>query len=192
MEKNKTAKEKVNFFYLGLLGLSGGLLFWVYKENLFLIFFKWFVIAILILIILYYSIKKSFFEEEEDPIIKLGLRDPMQLTPVDYERFCGILLKKQGWNVSYTKGSNDFGADIIADNGDIKGVFQCKRWANPVGIRAVQEIYSAINWYHASFGVVVSVKGYTPRAKSLASKTRVKLLRHEDLLNSGLDKFKFN
>lgn len=106
----------------------------------------------------------------------IGVSDPMQLTPDQYEKFCGILLSQSGWKVTQTPATRDFGADIIALRGNIKMVVQCKRYKKPVGISAVQEIHTAAQYYKANYTAVMATSGFTQPAKILAEKTGTRLI----------------
>ena len=114
-------------------------------------------------------------------LLAAGTANPMQLTPEQYEQFCAALLENNGWNIRLTAQTRDFGADIIAHKNGQKMVVQCKQWSKPVGIKAVQEAYAAMSYYHATRAVVVTTTGYTAAAMDLSRRTGVKLLGHEDL-----------
>lgn len=60
----------------------------------------------------------------------------------DFEYFCADLLKKRGFlDVEVTKGSGDYGIDITAEKDGITYGIQCKCYQDPVGIKAIQEVY---------------------------------------------------
>jgi len=64
------------------------------------------------------------------------------------------------------KKTGDFGADVVArKNGRIM-IVQCKRWSNPVGLKAVQEAHAAILHYNGDCAIVVATAGYTSSAKA--------------------------
>lgn len=54
-------------------------------------------------------------------------------------------------------------------------------YSNPVGNKAVQEIYTAKQHYGANNAIVVTNNTFTKSAKQLAKSTKVDLLHHEDL-----------
>ena len=87
----------------------------------------------------------------------------------DFERFCADLLEKCGYReVEMTPGSGDFGVDIFAVRDGVTWAFQCKCYDHPVGVRAVQEIYSGRDYYHCMVGVVMASTGFTQAAQKLA------------------------
>lgn len=60
------------------------------------------------------------------------------LEGIQFEKYIGELLKKVGfYNVTVTKGSGDFGADIIAQKGGEKFAFQCKRFSSSIGPKPI-------------------------------------------------------
>lgn len=95
-----------------------------------------------------------------------------------FEQYVGHRLLEAGYrNIQFTVASGDFGADIIAfDNEGRKVCFQCKRYSEPVGVAAVQQITSARIYYESARAVVVTNSTFTPAAKELAAKTGVELM----------------
>jgi len=58
---------------------------------------------------------------------------------------------------------------------------QCKKYSNPVGNKAVQEVTSGATFHNAEYAVVVSNSSYTASARQLAAKSGVLLLHHSEL-----------
>lgn len=56
-----------------------------------------------------------------------GTSDPMQLSPAEFELFCGIMLARHGWSVQATRTIGDYGADIVAER---DGVHRSAMMAN--------------------------------------------------------------
>ncbi len=100
---------------------------------------------------------------------------------IDYEHFCSDLFKQNKWSTSVTKSSGDQGADIIAKKDNFISVVQCKKYNSPVGNKAVQEIYSAKEFYGADLAIVVTNSSFTQSAKTLALKLRVQLIHHDEI-----------
>ena len=69
----------------------------------------------------------------------------------DFEYYCADLLKTNGFSeATVTKGSGDFGADILAEKDGITYAVQCKCYDKPIGVKAVFERWSdqeGKNWY---------------------------------------------
>ena len=70
-----------------------------------------------------------------------------------FEMYLYRLLIELGYSGVYkTMGSRDFGADVVFTDPDgVRNVIQAKRYAveNPVGISAVQEVFSCMRYYKA-------------------------------------------
>lgn len=109
-------------------------------------------------------------------LLDCGARDPMQLSPVEFETFCALLLDRHGWQVQTTKTTGDYGADILARRGGVRMVVQCKRRAAAVGISAVQEAHAALTFYGAQRSAVMTTRGFTRAARSLAERTGTALI----------------
>lgn len=107
--------------------------------------------------------------------------DVSDIDGVDFEHHCAEILRKAGWDARVTQSSGDQGVDIIATRGGLKGVFQCKRYSQPVGNAAVQEVISGKVFERAAFAVVVSNNSYTQSARQLASAAGVHLIHFSDL-----------
>lgn len=99
----------------------------------------------------------------------------------DYEVYCAELLREAGWNVELTQASNDQGVDLIASIENLKVCIQCKRYSNPVGNKAVQEVIAGKAFYNGSHAVVVSNAGFTKAATALAESAGVILISDVEL-----------
>lgn len=95
-----------------------------------------------------------------------------------YEHYVGNRLLIEGYTeIDYTPVTGDFGADILACNSyGEKVCIQCKRYAEPVGIDAVQEVAAARQYYDCRKAIVITNSTFTPAAKELADKTGVELI----------------
>lgn len=72
--------------------------------------------------------------------------------------------------------SGDYGADVMARDWLLrKTVVQCKHYAKPVGVKAVQEVIAAKAFYKAHRAVVATNTTFTANAKKMAQKCGVEL-----------------
>ncbi len=99
----------------------------------------------------------------------------------EFETYCANILIEAGWNVEQTPSTNDQGTDLIAYVEDYKVCIQCKKYSNPVGNKAVQEIIAGTLFYQGTHSVVVSNAGFTKSAISLAKSSNVILLNDSEL-----------
>lgn len=94
----------------------------------------------------------------------------------DFEKYCADLLIAMGYEeVELTPASHDFGVDIFADKDGISYAFQCKCYADPVGIKAIQEVYAGKDYYGCMVGVVITNQEFTKSAKEFADRLNVLL-----------------
>lgn len=110
-----------------------------------------------------------------------GAKFHENMSPEEFEHYCACVLREWKWDARVTQFSGDQGVDIVADKRGMRIVVQCKKYAKPVGNRAVQEIVAGIAHQNAQRGVVVTTNGYTPSALKLAASNQVLLLHHTDL-----------
>ena len=105
-----------------------------------------------------------------------------ELSPYDFEHWVARLMRIQGYEAHATKYSGDYGVDVIAEKDGYKIGIQVKKFNGPVGIKAVQEISSGINYYECHEGWVISTTPYfTKAAINLAEKNNITLFNKTDL-----------
>lgn len=105
-----------------------------------------------------------------------------RLSGRDFELFLYYKIKKQGYRVTLTPYSHDFGADLVVRMGRKKIVVQAKRWKNYVGIKAVQEVVGSISYYHAKGSMVITNSYFTRSAWELAQANDVVLITRRGLI----------
>ncbi len=94
----------------------------------------------------------------------------------EFERFCANLLKQKGFiDVEVTKGSGDYGIDILAEKDGVTYAIQCKRYTAPVGVKAVQEAYAGRDYYDRMVGAVMTNQYFTTPAVEAAKKLKILL-----------------
>ncbi len=94
----------------------------------------------------------------------------------EFERFCANLLKQKGFvDVEVTKGSGDYGVDILAEKDGVTYAIQCKRYTAPVGVKAVQEAYAGRDYYDRMVGAVMTNQYFTTPAVEAAKKLKILL-----------------
>lgn len=94
----------------------------------------------------------------------------------DFEQFCAELLKERGFvEVEVTKGSGDYGIDILAEKDGVTYAIQCKRYDSPVGVKAIQEAYAGRDYYDRMVGAVLTNQYFTAPAVEAAKKLKILL-----------------
>lgn len=98
----------------------------------------------------------------------------------DFEFFCADLLKGAGFeNVEVTRGSGDFGADILCERDGVTYAVQCKCYDSIVGVHAVQEAYAGKAFYGRMVAAVMTNRFFTEPARTCADRLRVLLWDRE-------------
>lgn len=105
----------------------------------------------------------------------------------EFEYYCADLLRQKGFEeVEVTKGSGDFGADILAEKEGITFAIQCKCHTAPIGVKAVQEAYAGRDYYDCMVGAVLTNQYFTTPAVEAAKKLKI-LLWDRGYLESMLE-----
>lgn len=94
----------------------------------------------------------------------------------EFEFLIQSFFDERGFTIFDTPSTNDYGADLLLYfHGQLLAI-QCKYHAKPVGISAVQEVVSAVPYYGADVGVVISNQPFTKQARALAAVNQVLLI----------------
>lgn len=94
----------------------------------------------------------------------------------EFEYYCAKLLRQAGFlEVEVTRGSGDYGVDILAEREGVTYAVQCKRYDGPVGVKAVQEAYAGRDFYDRMVGVVMTNQYFTKPAVEVARKLKILL-----------------
>ena len=105
----------------------------------------------------------------------------------DFEFFCAELLEQKGFlEVEVTKSSGDYGIDILAEKDGVTYAIQCKRYEEPVGVKAVQEAFAGREYYDRMVGAVMTNQYFTEPAVAAAKKLKI-LLWDRGYLDSMLE-----
>ncbi len=122
-------------------------------------------------------------EKPEPPALPFGSflrRVSREMTGLEYEQYVARRLRKEKYRkVEVTRGSGDFGADILAlDPWGNSISIQCKYYGGKVGVHAVQEIVAAQQYYATERAMVITNSVFTPAAVTLAGQTGVDLVEN--------------
>lgn len=105
----------------------------------------------------------------------------------EFEYYCADLLRRAGFlEVEVTRGSGDYGIDILAERDGVTYAIQCKRYDGPVGVKAVQEAYAGRDYYDRMVGAVMTNQYFTRPAVEVAQKLKI-LLWDRGYLDSMLE-----
>lgn len=110
-------------------------------------------------------------------IFKSLRQKPSEMSGIEYEHYVAKYLKSMGYrDIQVTKASGDYGVDITAKKGFHSYAIQCKLYNNPVGVSAIQQVYSGMKYYNCDKAVVVTNNSFTKSAVELAKSNGVKLM----------------
>jgi restriction system protein len=121
-------------------------------------------------------------EEEKKRLLDSGIIEVDEMTGKEFEIFLDVHFKKNGYTVSLTQDSQDYGADLILYKDGSKTVVQAKRSKNPVGIKAFQEVAGAVRHYNGNKGRVITNNRFTENAYNLAKSNDVELWDRKKLI----------
>jgi len=148
-----------------------------------------FLVAVIIAIILFIKSRPKVTTRTKfsyDDLKSIGIEQiDMMEDGSEFEIYLYRLLKELGYTDAYkTIDSGDFGADLVfTDRSGTRTIIQAKRYSSPVGIDAVQQVYTARNYYQAKKAVVITNSFYTDSAETLAGVNAVLLLDRNDLIS---------
>lgn len=126
-------------------------------------------------------IKTEEQRQREEVLLKADMQSVDKMSGKDFEEYICFLYGKLGYEVTHTKLSGDFGADIIAKRNLMPHIIQTKRSASKVSISAVQEVVGAKSYYGAIGCIVVTNNYFTAPAAKLAMANHVELVDRDKL-----------
>lgn len=168
-KKGKEFEAMNGAFVFVLFGL---MLLGILKIQYHVLYWKEMGIFIILLPELCKTIKKI---RAQVKILNCSMLDIHHMTGENFEVYLMHQFRRMGYRVTHTGQSGDFGADLILNKYGRKTIVQAKRYSGTVGIKAVQEVISAREYYHAKNAIVVTNSYFTKSAKELARKCKVKL-----------------
>ena len=139
------------------------------------------ILAVLVLaaaagVVLCRRFRKRYADDELD-----------EMEGLDFEYYCAELLRNRGFiEVEVTKSSGDYGIDILAEKEGVTYAIQCKRYNEPVGVKAVQEAYAGRDFYDRMVGCVLTNQYFTQPAVDAAQKLKI-LLWNRDYLEEMIE-----
>ncbi|MEP0763965.1 MAG: restriction endonuclease [Chloroflexota bacterium] len=111
----------------------------------------------------------------------LALEDVDYMPGHTFERYVARLLQSQGYKTIVTKGSGDFGVDIVAQRYAVRYAVQCKRQFDDISRRAVSDAVAGKYQYGCSEAIVVTNSYFTSGAVELANSTGCILVDRDTL-----------
>lgn len=98
------------------------------------------------------------------------------MTGIEFEKLLTDKFNELNFIATQTKGSGDFGADIIVETSNqTKIIIQCKRFTSKVNLKAVQEVIGAVGHFEADIGIVITNNEFLNSAIKLAKSNDIEL-----------------
>lgn len=153
------------------LGIVGTILYFACEHTIAFWMVIGLICAFFIAVFAYAQYTNNAFKPQqiEEELAKID-----NMNGFDFEYYVASMLRKLGYkNVRVTQSSGDYGADILASYEGKTYAFQCKRYAKNVGVRSIQEVYAAKQYYKCDNAIVVTNMLFSQNAQGLARQTGV-------------------
>ena len=147
--------------------------------------FRKILIVLLFPVIVCWAIyRKIKFRSKNKPnsVDFLNVSQIDNLSGIDFENLLKDIFEKQGYIVSMTKKSHDYGADLVLEKNKKLAIVQAKCYSKNIGIKAIQEIISAKKHYCADELFVATNRYFSKDAIILASEHDVRLIDRDVLV----------
>ncbi|GAA4726240.1 hypothetical protein GCM10023228_36640 [Brevibacillus fulvus] len=116
----------------------------------------------------------------------ITIQDIDRMEGQQFEEYITRVLREAGYVDAYqTHVTGDYGADVVfTDRSGQRNIIQTKRYDTdiPVNLEAVQQVYTAKNYYQAKKTMVITSSTYRESAETLAGVNGVLLLDRHDLI----------
>ena len=188
MGKNNGVNKAVNIFWGSLVALV--VIFILFVVGLGAVVIVAFLIAIFGAVA--YLIHKFWVgpwqqekneREKAESLLYFQADNIDHLTGDDFEELLKNVFTVLRYDVQITKKTGDQGADLILSKDGRKISVQAKRYGKTVGNKAIQEVYSSIQFYETGEAWVITTSDFTKGAIELARKTGVKLYNRYKTIN---------
>ena len=137
------------------------------------------VVAIVIGVIIFISMVCTIYRKFHR---KYTLKQLDKMDGHQFEYACADILKANGYkHVKVTRGSGDFGVDIIAEKDKGRYAIQCKRYNHKLDNTPIQEVVGGLAYYQCDKGAVMTNQYFTEPAKQLAQVNDIELLDRDTL-----------
>ena len=121
-------------------------------------------------------------KNKTDSVDFLNISQIDGLSGTDFEKLLKEIFEKQGYSVSMTKPSHDYGADLVLEKNKKISLVQAKCYSKNIGIKAIQEIISARKHYDADELFVATNRYFSKDAMVLATEHNVRLIDRDVLV----------
>lgn len=107
---------------------------------------------------------------------------PKKMSGPHFVAFLEWVFKQMSYETSRMKETHDMGGDILLKKFGEITVIQAIRRKQNIGVKAIQEVHAAKDYYNATHAIVITPSHFTPSALKLANKLGVECWDWERLL----------
>lgn len=105
-----------------------------------------------------------------------------EMSGPEFEHYIGDLFACLGFDVEVTKGSGDYGVDVICEKGGERIAIQAKRHSQKVNLKAVQEVVAGMKIHKCNKSMVITTSYFSSSALKLASHNHCELVNRDQLV----------
>jgi len=144
----------------------------------------WGIIILFVVLMLWLEISndKKIKKSREARLRALDIASVDNMDGISFEYYVAWLLKHKDFTeVMVTKGSNDYGADIIATKDDKKYSIQVKRYSSNISRRAISDAVGAKDYYGCNAAMVITNSYFSKNAKIFSNTVNCVLIDRDTL-----------
>ena len=146
------------------------------------LFWPWVVVGGIVLLF-----RLGMYLYKTSRLSRAGIGDVDKMSGEEFERYLERLFAKLGYHVKRTPYQGDYGADLVLRRGNEQIAVQAKRYnKHRVGVKAVQEVVAAKEYYRCTSAMVVTNGQFSQQARNLAKTNRVELWDRDRLVDQLL------
>ncbi len=139
------------------------------------------------------ALRKMQVLNQVSEAFNINIYDLQKLSGIEFELFLENQFNKNGFKVERTKGSGDFGADLVVETtSGTRASIQAKRYKQKANLKAVQEVVASLAHYQTDFGIVITTSGFFQSAIDLAETNNVELWDEDKLIQFLSGDFSFS
>jgi HJR/Mrr/RecB family endonuclease len=106
--------------------------------------YPWVALALgllaLVVLLCVWALRRSRHRREREALLQLEMAEVDAMDPLAFEVLVAHLLNAQGYRTQLTKGSGDFGVDVVASNGQRRIAVQVKRYRDALSAKPIGEV----------------------------------------------------
>ncbi|NOU99328.1 restriction endonuclease [Paenibacillus planticolens] len=137
------------------------------------LYWKMILVAVLVIGISYFLWRAS--KRCRNLVINASIDDLDRMTGIEFEQFLGRFFNAQGYKVTITPPSGDFGADLVLKKDRKSIAVQAKRYTGKVGVDALQQVLGGRDYYGCGKSKVITNSYFTKQAVQFAQRTNIEL-----------------